>query len=252
MSLAQFLDHSLPFMRRYARAVTGDKKVGDTCVESALTELVKLNFDVDFDEASVDKPFLFKLLDQELAKLPGQDSTPDRARRALLLTSMESLSRSEAARILGIDDQGVEDLLAMAEHELLQSLATRLLIIEDEPIIAAHLKKVAESIGHTVVGVAVNAEQAVEIYHDQQPDIILSDIQLAGGSLGTDAIKRMAPPDTIPVIFITAYPEQMLRNKDEGPTYLIVKPFQPDYVRSIISHALIRADKKKAENAISD
>ena len=248
MAIANLVSEQLPFMRRYARAATGDLISGDDAVESALEELIKLEFDVTFQANEVDKTYLFGLLEKQLDEhLNSNDD--ERSRRAILLTAMEGFPNSAASRIMRITQQELQRLMILAEQNLVDALATRMLIIEDEPIIAAHLKQISESIGHKVVGIASRATEAVKAYRAEKPDIVLADIQLADQSLGTDAIDAMDLPETVPVIFITAYPEKMLRDKAEGPTYLITKPFQTDYVKAVISHALIRADRKRAELA---
>lgn len=250
MTVANLVTEMLPFLRRYSRAAMGTPNDGDTAVERALETLIKYELDADFDTTQVDKTYIFRILQDQLSDVLGRTQEVV-ARHALLLTAMESFSQSQAAKILRVTADQLPQLLQLAEKELVDALATRLLIIEDEPVIAAHLQKIAESIGHKVVGIAARAHEAVNVYRSEKPDIVLADIQLADDSLGTHAVAAMNLPDTVPVIFITAYPEKMLEKKDEGPTYLITKPFQPDYVKAVISHALLRADKKKADAAAS-
>ena len=250
MAIADLVSQQLPFMRRYARAATGDLNSGDDAVESALEELIKLEFDVAFPAHAVDKIYLFGLLEKQLdERLSSNDD--ERSRRAVLLTAMEGFPSGAASKIMQVTQEELQRLMILAERNLVDALATRMLIIEDEPLIASHIKQISESIGHRVIGIASTAKEAVELYRQEKPDIVLSDIQLADQSLGTDAIDAMELPETVPVIFITAYPEKLLRDKAEGPTYLITKPFKTDYVKAVISHALIRADRKKAELASS-
>lgn len=244
MSLPELAEKQIPFMRRYARAVLGDAGRGDACVEELLEDIFTDALNEGFDNANTNKTWLFGQLDQALAELDGNQEGK-RARRALLLTSMERFSNSQAASVLGVDDTELKSLLQSAERDMVNALATRLLIIEDEPLIGAHLCQIAEDLGHKVVGIATTSDDAVTRYSLSQPDIILADIQLADGSLGTDAIAKMDLADSVPVVFVTAYPEQMLRTREQGPTYLITKPFQPDYVKAIVSHALIRANENK-------
>lgn len=131
------------------------------------------------------------------------------------------------------------ELLELAEQDFSQATATCMLIIEDEPLISAQLKRIAEGLGHRVIDIAATASQAVALNLEHQPDIVLCDIHLADGSLGTDAIADMQLPDTVPVVFVTAYPEKYLSTTNEGPSYLITKPFSPDYLKAVIGHALL-------------
>lgn len=244
MSIASLVEKELPYLRRYARAVMGDLISGDQQVEATLEAVLRLKDDPGFDSKTVNKAFLFGLLERELSA-DFEGDRAEQSRRALLLTAMESFPSKTAAKILSVDSGAFAELMKGAEEALLDALAARLLIIEDEPIIGEHLRQISESAGHEVVGIAARASEAIVLYTAEQPDIILADIQLEDGSLGTEAVATMDLPDTVPVIYITAYPERMLRAKDEGPTYLITKPFQPDYVKALISHALLRATKKR-------
>ena len=67
---------------------------------------------------------------------------------------------------------------------------------------------------------------------------MLADIQLADGSSGIDAVKDILEQISVPVIFITAFPERLLTGERPEPTFLITKPFQPNAIRAAISQAL--------------
>ena len=237
MWTAERIEKLVPYMRRYARAATGETRIGDACVERVLQSVIDLSLDTNFEENEFDRERLFKMLDQELDALNGTQSA--RARRALLLIAVENLPQSTARKILGVSDEELEKMLIIAEADFASSTATRLLIIEDEPLISAQLKRLAEGLGHQVIGIATRIDEAVALSQDQTPDIVLCDIHLGNGSLGTDAIAQMQLPDNVPVVFVTAYPEKYLSTTNEGPSYLITKPFDPEYLKAVIGHALI-------------
>lgn len=237
MWTAERVEKLLPYLRRYARAATGDTATGDACVERALQKVIDLSFDAGFDETQFDRERLFKMLDAELDQIAGSPAA--RARRALLLIAVENLPRLVARRILGVSEDELEKMLIIAEADFTSSTATRMLIIEDEPLISAQLKRLAEGLGHQVIGIAITADEAVSIRQDATPDIVLCDINLADGSQGTDAIAEMQLPDNVPVVFVTAYPEKYLSTTNEGPSYLITKPFDSEYLKAVIGHALI-------------
>lgn len=237
MSIAERIEGLLPYMRRYARASTGNTIAGDACVENVLQRVLDQSFDVDFDLERFNRLALFALLDQELDRVATSKTA--KARRALLLIAVEGFEHKTACKVLGVRQPELLELLDMAEKAFAETTATSLLIVEDEPLIAAQLKRVAESLGHQVVGVATRASEAVSLAGDHQPDIVLCDIQLADGSLGTEAIAEMNLPETVPVVFITAYPERYLSTTNEGPSYLITKPFDPEYLKAVIGHALL-------------
>jgi CheY-like chemotaxis protein len=73
---------------------------------------------------------------------------------------------------------------------------------------------------------------------ERTPGLVLADIQLADGSSGLDAVDDILAIGSVPVIFITAYPERLLTGDRPEPTYLVTKPFQEASVRAAISQAL--------------
>ena len=76
---------------------------------------------------------------------------------------------------------------------------------------------------------------------------MLADIQLADGSSGLEAVNEILTTITVPVIFITAYPERLLTGQKPEPTFLITKPFQPETVKAVISQALFFDIRGQAE-----
>jgi CheY-like chemotaxis protein len=94
------------------------------------------------------------------------------------------------------------------------------------------------SLGHKVTGVARTHSEAIELYGRNPPAMILADIQLADGSSGIDAVNEILQSKSIPVIFITAFPERLLTGERPEPTFLVTKPFNPEMVKALISQAL--------------
>lgn len=237
MSIADRIESLLPYMRRYARASTGNTIIGDACVERVLQTVLDQSLNADFDPSRYDRIGLYAQLDTELDRLATSDNA--KARRALLLVAVEGFDDITVRQILKVDADTVADLLSKAQSAFAETTATSMLIIEDEPMISAQLKRIAESLGHRVVGIADTASKAVELNQVHSVDIVLCDIQLADGSLGTDAITEMGLESSVPVVFITAYPERYLSTLNEGPSYLITKPFDSDYLKAVIGHALL-------------
>jgi CheY-like chemotaxis protein len=159
-------------------------------------------------------------------------------RQAFLLVSLEGFSEHEAAEILDTDAAGVRDLVKEAGRELAAEIATDVLIIEDEALIAMDLERLVEDLGHRVIGVARTHSKAVAIAKAHTPGLILADIHLADNSSGLDAVNELLRTFEVPVIFITAYPERFLTGERPEPAFLIAKPFQPTAVSAVISQAL--------------
>ena len=112
------------------------------------------------------------------------------------------------------------------------------LIIEDEPIIAMDIETIVRDLGHNVTGVAVTRDEAVTQAREHPPGLVLADIQLADDSSGIDAVKDILAEFSVPVIFITAFPERLLTGTRPEPTFLITKPFQRSTVKAAIAQAL--------------
>ncbi|MEM7327260.1 MAG: response regulator [Pseudomonadota bacterium] len=237
MHIADRIETLVPYLRRYARAATGDTAAGDACVERVLQLVLERALDSDFDPSRYDREGVFCLLDAELEDLATSPNA--KARRAVLLIAVEGFPELAARRVLQVNDQEFRTLLEIGQNDFAESLATRMLIVEDEPLISAQIKRIAEGLGHKIIGVATRASEAVELCDAHTPDIVLCDIHLADGSMGTDAVRDMALPDNVPVVYVTAYPEKYLSTTNEGPSYLIAKPFDPDYLRAVIGHALL-------------
>jgi CheY-like chemotaxis protein len=188
---------------------------------------------------------------------PTEGDTPEqrlerltpRSRQAFLLTTMEGFSTDEAAIIMRIGKSEVTALVTEASQEIAQQIATDVLIIEDEPIIALDLQSIVEELGHSVAGVARTHKEALALVAAHSPGLVLADIQLADGSSGLNAVNDILTTLDLPVIFITAYPERLLTGQQPEPTFLITKPFRPEAVKATISQALFfnkRAKRKAA------
>lgn len=256
MSLLARLAPHLPYVRRFARALTGDQSTGDHYVRVALEALAagERQLPVDMTPRVALYHIFHAIWSSSGAQLEDQsgadgNSAEDNAsrrlmkispasRQAFLLTSLEGFTPSEAAQILDVDVSAVERLIAKAQSDIDAELATDVLIIEDEAIIAADIESLVRELGHNVSGTAATHTEAVEAVRQRRPGLVLADIQLADGSSGIDAVKEILQNIDVPVIFITAFPERLLTGERPEPTFLITKPFQPETVKAAISQAL--------------
>jgi CheY-like chemotaxis protein len=105
-------------------------------------------------------------------------------------------------------------------------------------LISMQLEDLVTSLGHEICGTAATRTQAQQVVAERTPGLVLADIQLADGSSGLDAVDDILALGSVPVIFITAYPERLLTGDRPEPTYLVTKPFQEQTVRAAISQAL--------------
>jgi CheY-like chemotaxis protein len=165
-------------------------------------------------------------------------SLPPPERQILLLTALEGFSTHDAAFILGLDQPGAQELLNRAWQIVNEQVATNVLIIEDEPVIALDVVGLVREMGHSVVGVASSREEAVAMARSRRPGLVLADINLGEGGSGLAAVKDILEIADIPVIFVTAFPERLLTGERPEPTYLVTKPFQQETLKVTISQAL--------------
>ncbi|MBN8842438.1 MAG: response regulator [Sphingomonadales bacterium] len=256
MSLGEEIRGHLPFLRRYARALTGSQQHGDNFVHTTLEVIVAApdefrtgpdtridlyrNFHRIWESAFIsdgegddETDPLVRAANRRLARI-----TP-LGRQMLLLTALEGFSVDETAMITGADNDTVEMLLAEAVGDMDREARTSVLIIEDEPLIAMDLEQIVRSLGHEVAGVATTHEDAVAAFLNTDAGLVLADIQLADGSSGIDAVQDILAIAPVPAIFITAFPERLLTGNRVEPTFLISKPFGENTVRAAISQSLL-------------
>jgi CheY-like chemotaxis protein len=251
MSNADAVARHIPFLRRYARAVTGSQTSGDAYVAAVLEALVR-------DPGLLKSPHLRSTLYRLFSTIwnsvsvneiadPATDLvaaernlsyiTP-KPRQAFLLISVEGFTEHEAAHILDVALPVLRDLVEEAGRELAAQIATDVLIIEDEAMIALDLEGLVENLGHRVIGVARTRNQAVQMGQKERPGLVLADIQLADGSSGLDAVNDLLNSFEVPVIFITAYPERFLTGERPEPAFLVSKPYEPAMVAALVSQAV--------------
>jgi DNA-directed RNA polymerase specialized sigma24 family protein len=262
MSLSARIAPHLPFLRRFSRAVSGSQTSGVALVAATLEAIIA---DISvFPQASNDRIALYrvftKLFTSVAIRVPEAEPSSaweSRAvanlsalaplpRQAFLLVAVEGFSEEEAAEILDVDDDRFSELLAEASDEISRQVATEIMIIEDEPLIAMDIEQMVESLGHRVVGTARTHKEATALFNKTKPKMVLADIQLADGSSGIDAVNEILASTAVPVIFITAFPERLLTGERPEPAFLVTKPFNPDMVKALISQALFFDRQAKA------
>jgi DNA-directed RNA polymerase specialized sigma24 family protein/CheY-like chemotaxis protein len=254
MSLSSRIAPHLAYLRRYSRAVTGSQTSGDAYVAAMLEMLIA---DVStFPEASSDRIALFALYarsfsDLQVAIEPSNSPiaweqhasgnlqhVAPLARQAFLLSALEGFDPEQTGEILDLSAHEVRDLLRQASAEISRQVATDILIIEDEPLIALDIEQMVLSLGHRVTGIARTKDEAMELFHADPPGMVLADVRLADGSSGIDAVNEILAAEMVPVIFITAFPEHFLTGERPEPAFVVTKPFNEDMVKAFISQAL--------------
>lgn len=250
MTADEFLPY-LPQLRRFARLLTGDQVAGDWLLASVLQTLIgapgRLRGDVPTRAALYS--LLLNAFDRSRTVIvpPPARSTAIQnrlqaivpsARRVFLLVTVEQFSLVEAADILSMTPQQVAVLLDEAGAEIARQIATRVLILEDEPSMALMLETILEEMGHTVVGRASTGDEARRIFAREKPGLVLADIQLADGSSGIAAAADILAISDTPIIFVTAFPDRLLADGQPQPTSVLKKPFRAEHVKAIVCQTL--------------
>ena len=245
----------IPNLRRYARLLTGHSLFGDVLVMSTLKRLAG---EAKEDERRKDVREHFYLTLTRIWRSPINDhlqllagATKDIeeqdcrlgamvpiARAAFVLVWVEGFSHRVAARILDASIPELEDMLREANIAISRQLATDVLIIEDELLIAFQLEDLMAQLGHHVTSVVRTHRLAVKHSKLFPPKLILADINLADGTSGIEAVNEILEGVSAPVIFITAYPERLLTGVRPEPAFVISKPFKTEEIQAVVGQAL--------------
>jgi CheY-like chemotaxis protein len=246
---------SLPHLRRYARALTGNQQAGDALAAKALEALIAGGAPASGGSPKI---ALFRAFHGVWTRAGAPLSEPEgrlearaqghmarltpNTREALLLHAIEGFLPQEIGEVMGIAPEAAAGLVETAIGEMEDSVAGRVMVIEDEAIIAMDISAIVREMGHRVAGVARTRTEAVRLASETRPDLVLADIQLADNSSGIDAVNDILREfEDLPVIFITAFPERLLTGERPEPAFLITKPYSEDQVRSAVSQAMFFA-----------
>lgn len=253
-NLAENLAPELPYVRRFARALTGSQERGDAYVVATLETLIADHQSLS-DKLPL-RPGLYQTFLKVWNTLPLNhkadpverengtvvdrriETLTPKARQAFLLAAVEEFSNAEIASIMNVPESDVGSLIAEAGREIAEQISAKVLIIEDEPLIALEIETLVSDMGHKVIGIARTRSEAAKMAKESNPSLVLADVQLADGSSGIDAVNDILRAYDTPIVFVTAYPERLLTGQRAEPAFLVPKPFKHDMLRAIISQAL--------------
>lgn len=245
---------TIPYLRRYARALTGSQVLGDQYVGISL-EVIGDDPQRMFAGGNPRRE-IFRTFHQLWAKTTPAGESADRIhgearawdfiggatrreRQLLLLVAVEGCSLIEAAYILGIEEAEARALLGAASRAAARHARAPILIIEDEPLIAMDLESIVEAAGYRVCGVATREDEALDLAQGTAPRLILADVRLKDGHSGVAAVRKILCSLDIPVVFITGYPGELLTGMTPEPAFVITKPFKSETVLAAVSQALL-------------
>lgn len=245
----------LPYLRRYARALVGSQERGDQYMriflEAILADPQRISQDGDLRlqlfAVFHDVCTLLGAAEEDDSAAPLEGLVPVEARlsqlsavqrQVLLLVSLEGFSFADVGYIRHLPEAEVRDHLDAARREMQRQHPARIMIIEDEPLIAMDIARIVEEIGHTVCGTAADHAEAVALSKRSAPHIVLADIQLKGSDSGIAAVQDILRDISVPVVFVTGFPERLLTGERLEPSFVVTKPFKPEALISVISQAL--------------
>ena len=118
----------------------------------------------------------------------------------------------------------------------------RILVVEDDRVVARDIEQQLSRIGHVVVATTARGEDALALARNSQPDLVLMDIRLEGTLDGIDAAQQVREHCHIPVVFLTAYADDntVQRASLTEPFGYLLKPFEDSQLRTVIEMALYK------------
>jgi len=139
----------------------------------------------------------------------------------------------------------------MKERKVFRMTNIKLLVVEDESIVAMDIKMRLQNLGYTVPAIAYSGEDAIRMAAETRPDIVLMDIMLGEGMDGVEAAEHIRQNFDIPVIYLTAYADEktLSRAKITKPYGYILKPFEE---RELYSNVEIAIYNHKMEKELRD
>jgi PAS domain S-box-containing protein len=123
----------------------------------------------------------------------------------------------------------------------------KLLVVEDESIVAMDIKHRAESLGYEVTAITPSGEEAIELVKKNQVDLVLMDIVLKGEMDGIEAAQKIHDRFDIPVLYLTAYSDEetLIRAKITEPFGYIIKPFEDRELHSAVEIAIYKNEMER-------
>jgi len=129
----------------------------------------------------------------------------------------------------------------------------KILIVEDEPIIAADIQDLLQSDGYKVIGIAHRAEVALDMLNTRQPDFAILDINLAGHLTGIDVAEHIHDHYKIPYLFLTSFDDEktLTEAQQYAPYGFLVKPFQDRTLLACIKIAIANYERSQKKMEIN-
>ena len=131
---------------------------------------------------------------------------------------------------------------------------TKILIVEDETIVALDTKSTLTKLGYEVIDIVTNYDDAISSFLDKKPDIILMDIFLNNSLSGIEISKKINEISNTPIIYMSAYCDDEILSQaaKTEPFGYLVKPFNRNDLKSMLNMATYKLQKKSTYNYLAD
>ncbi|WP_029010479.1 PhyR family response regulator anti-anti-sigma factor [Azospirillum halopraeferens] len=243
----QLYEH-LPYLRRYARALTGATESGDDLVTDAVE--VAVMAPTRFGLADGSRAALYALLNLLFDENGGRPAPsphpieralallPEEERRIYLLATLEGLAPAELAKVMLVPATEASEKLTRARERVRDALTQRVLVVEDNPILAMEIGSVIADMGHVLCGTAANEREALELLQSARPTLALLDVRLADGDNGIDIARRLREQRSLRTIFVTAFDGDLEELGARHLGHVVRKPFTGAAIRDAISRVV--------------
>jgi CheY-like chemotaxis protein/DNA-directed RNA polymerase specialized sigma24 family protein len=228
----------LPDLRRYAEALVGTRSGADLVIELCLDRLLAnqaapadgsarlvmfATFDLVYDGAAAVADIAPGDRDDDLRS--ALRWLPDDERKALLLVTVARFSYDDAAAILRVSRSLVARRVLAAREHLRESVSLKVLVIEDDVLIAMSISQIVTHMGHDICGVAQTTREALARDRTSRPDLIVADVWLRDGDSGVVTVQEIRRRREVPVIFVTGHAKELVAERQLRHTVVIAKPF---------------------------
>lgn len=241
----------LPYLRRYARALTGGIDSGDDLITRAIEvailapgpdgaavppraafyTLLHRLFDLDTGGEGRPAPSPHPI-ERSLAGLAETD------RRVYLLATLEDLPLTEVAAVMRLPLAEARRRLLDAREAVRGSFTQRVLVVEDNPLLAMEIGSVIADMGHIVCGTAGTAREALDLAEAERPTLALLDVRLADGNSGVDVARRLRGRKSLRTIFVTGFDGDLEEADARHLGQIVRKPFTREAIGAAISRAM--------------
>ncbi|WP_207455090.1 response regulator [Azospirillum sp. SYSU D00513] len=247
----------LPYLRRYARALTGSGTRGDALVTRTLEWFLDGGGSTPETDTSREALYRWLNLLQDDEREPPEptnhpveaalNTLPETERRLYLLVNLEDLPIADAAEVLEIPPEEAMEGLTRAREAVRNRLTAVILVVEDDAIIAFDLSETVRGMGHIVCGNAATMDEALSLAAEHTPTLALMDIRLAEGDNGIEVARELRRQRFLPVIFVTAFPDDLAKRGLEHLGPVIPKPFTREQIEQAITRAVFTPAPEQAK-----